>query len=60
MLRAHTPGDSEPATIVAILGGAAVNLTGNVLFKWSISRQPAYSHEVGLAVLGLATGMSRP
>jgi low temperature requirement protein LtrA len=42
---------SEPATIAVILGGPALYLLGNILFKRATASRPALSHLVGLALL---------
>ena len=42
---------TEPAIIAVILGGPALYLLGNILFKRATASRPALSHLVGLALL---------
>lgn len=56
-LLAHPLGHSSPQTVVAVLGGAALYLAGNAVFKWSISGNFPYSHATGLAVLAAAAAL---
>lgn len=60
---AHPAGHIDTKTAVALLGGPAVYLLGNVGFKWShVGRLPLY-HLVGLgllAALGPAVGVLTP
>jgi low temperature requirement protein LtrA len=52
---AHPDGHIEPAAAIAILGGPAIYLLGNVFFKRASARYYPLSHLVGLGVLaGLA------
>jgi len=50
------PGHAEAAAIVVILGGPALYLIGNALFKWVTNdrRGPPLSHLAGLGLLLLA------
>ena len=50
------PGHAEPAGVVVILGGPALYLVGNALFKWATNdrRRPPLSHLFGLGLLLLA------
>jgi low temperature requirement protein LtrA len=50
---AHPHGHIEPAAAVAILGGPAVYLLGNVFFKRASARYYPLSHLVGLGVLAV-------
>ena len=52
------PDHASLAGIIAILGGPALYLTGNALFKWLTRerRFPPLSHLVGLALLALMGG----
>jgi low temperature requirement protein LtrA len=50
---AHPLGSSEPRTTVAVLGGMALYLIGNTLFKWAIVGRLPASPVVGVLVLGL-------
>ena len=47
------PGHAEPAAFVVILGGPALYLIGNALFKWATNdrRGPPLSHLFGLGLL---------
>lgn len=47
------PGHAEDAGIAAILGGPALYLVGNALFKWVTNdrRLPPFSHLIGLLLL---------
>ncbi|HEY0231123.1 MAG TPA: low temperature requirement protein A [Dokdonella sp.] len=50
------PGHAEPAAIAAILGGPALYLIGNALFKWVTNdrRGPPLSHLLGIVLLLVA------
>ena len=48
---AHPDGHVDAKTALAVLGGSALYLVANAAFKWTISRQFARSHAVGVAVL---------
>ncbi len=50
---AHPLGHADAAAAAAIVGGPAIYLVGNLLFKWSVYGRPPLSHMVGLALLGL-------
>ncbi|MCL6711098.1 low temperature requirement protein A [Pseudomonas sp. R2.Fl] len=52
------PDHASPAGIVAILGGPALYLSGNALFKWLTRerRFPPLSHLAGLVLLALMGG----
>ena len=49
---AHPAGDTDAKTAIAVLGGAAIYLAGNLLFKWTIVRKISYSHLASIAALG--------
>jgi low temperature requirement protein LtrA len=53
LVLAHPTGHVEAAAVAAILGGPALYLVGNILFKHTIAGRPPLSHLVGLALLGL-------
>jgi low temperature requirement protein LtrA len=53
MAVAHPGGHAEPATIACLLGGPAIYLFGNLLFKRTSTRYFPLSHMVGLAVLAV-------
>ena len=48
----HPLGHAEPRTTVAVLGGVALYLTGNTLFKWAIAGRLPVSPIVGIVLLG--------
>lgn len=52
-LLAHPLGHTEPGAAAAILGGPAIFLIGNILFKSATSGRAPLSHFGGLAVLAL-------
>jgi low temperature requirement protein LtrA len=47
----HPLGHTEPSTTAVVLGGPALYLLGNILFKRTIASRLALSHLVGLALL---------
>ena len=49
----HPGGHTDLKTAAVILGGPALYLLGNVLFKWLSAPYFPLSHIVGLALLGL-------
>lgn len=54
---AHPLGHSSVQTVVAVIGGAALYLAGNSLFKYSISGKFPYSHLSGLAALSVTAAL---
>jgi len=50
---AHPTGHTDAKTAIALLGGAALYLFGNVLFKKAISGSTPWSHLVAIAALGM-------
>ena len=50
---AHPTGHTDVKTAIALLGGAALYLLGNVLFKKAISGFTPWSHLVAVAVLAM-------
>ncbi|MFZ1679782.1 MAG: low temperature requirement protein A, partial [Rhizobiaceae bacterium] len=48
---AHPHGQSGMATILTVVGGAAIYLAGNILFKMAFWGRPPLSHLAGLAAL---------
>jgi low temperature requirement protein LtrA len=50
---AHPTGHTDAKTAIALLGGAALYLLGNVLFKRAISGRILWSHLVAILPLGL-------
>ncbi|MEK7953188.1 low temperature requirement protein A [Luteolibacter soli] len=60
---AHPTGHTDAKTAIALLGGAALYLLGNVLFKKAISGRTPWSHLVAttaLALLGAASAHLAP
>lgn len=53
MLLTHPDGHVDSKTLVAFLGGPALYLTGNALFKWTTAGRVPLSHLVGLALVAL-------
>jgi low temperature requirement protein LtrA len=58
LLLAHPLGHSSVEATVAVLGGAALYLVGNSLFKYSISGNFPYSHVAAVATLAVAAALS--
>lgn len=52
LVLAHPTGHLEPKVTAAIVGGAALYLLGNLLFKREVAGFAPLSHLVGLALLG--------
>jgi low temperature requirement protein LtrA len=57
-LLAHPLGHGSLEAVVAVLGGAALYLAGNSLFKFSISGNFPYSHACGVAALAVTAALS--
>ncbi|WP_257388227.1 low temperature requirement protein A [Tahibacter caeni] len=55
---AHPLGHSSPATAVAVLGGSALYLLGNGLFKHSIVKVFPHSHVAALVLIAVAAACS--
>ena len=53
LVLAHPGGHVGGETAIALLGGPALYLIGNLLFKHTMSRKPILSHLVGLVLLAL-------
>jgi low temperature requirement protein LtrA len=51
LVLSHPLGHTEPSTIAVILGGPALYLLGNIMFKRTTAPRLALSHLVGLALL---------
>jgi low temperature requirement protein LtrA len=49
---AHPVGHTDAKTAIAVLGGAAIYLAGNFLFKWTTVGKISYSHLTAIATLG--------
>jgi len=49
---AHPLGPTDAKTAIAVLGGTAIYLAGNLLFKWTIAGMISYSHLTSIAALG--------
>ncbi|HEY4342798.1 MAG TPA: low temperature requirement protein A [Parvibaculum sp.] len=56
---AHPEGHLDFSVIAVILGGPALYLVGNTLFKWAIAGRMPLSHLVGLGLL-VGTGLAAP
>jgi low temperature requirement protein LtrA len=52
---AHPIGHTELKVAVAVLGGPALFLVGNLLFKSTIAGRPPLSHLLGLGLLAVLT-----
>lgn len=50
LILAHPSGHSEAATIWTSIGGTALYLVGNLLFKFYVAGRPPLSHLVGLGL----------
>lgn len=50
---AHPTGYTDMRTMIALLGGTALYLVGNLFFKWTVWRRVRYSHLFGLVALVL-------
>lgn len=48
---AHPHGHTSIATMVAMIGGTALYLVANILFKWLVFRGHPLSHYIGLGLL---------
>jgi low temperature requirement protein LtrA len=53
LVLAHPEGHVDGKTAIALLGGPALYLLGNALFKWSTAGRIPLSHLVGLVLLAL-------
>jgi low temperature requirement protein LtrA len=51
LVLAHPTGHLDGKTAAALLGGPALYLVGNLMFKRTVADRPALSHMVGLALL---------
>jgi low temperature requirement protein LtrA len=51
LVLSHPLGHTEPSTVAVILGGPALYLLGNILFKRTTASRLALSHLLGLALL---------
>ena len=49
---ANPVGAVDAKTAIAVLGGSAIYLAGNLLFKWAIVGRISYSHLISIAALG--------
>jgi low temperature requirement protein LtrA len=49
----HPHGHAELKTTAVLIGGPALYLAGNLLFKWTIAGWPPLSHLAGLALLAV-------
>jgi len=53
LVLAHPDGHADGRLVAALLGGPALYLLGNALFKWTTAGRVPLSHLVGLALLAL-------
>lgn len=63
LVLAHPLGHAEPAVVLAVVGGPALYIFGNLMFKWVTASSIPLSHVIGLALLfvsGLFGGMLDP
>jgi low temperature requirement protein LtrA len=51
LVLAHPSGHIDAATAAALLGGPALYLVGNLMFKRATADRPALSHMIGIALL---------
>jgi len=58
LVLAHPTGDTDAKTAAVLLGGPALYLLGNLVFKRTIADSPALSHMVGLGLLALLVPVS--
>ncbi|EJN04344.1 low temperature requirement protein A [Phyllobacterium sp. YR531] len=58
LILAHPSGHTEPAAIWTSIGGTALYLVGNLLFKFYVAGRPPLSHIAGLALCGLLAAFS--
>jgi low temperature requirement protein LtrA len=58
LVLAHPLGHVSPGVLAAALGGPALYLAGNALFKWIISSRLPYSHIAAIAALGVTGALS--
>lgn len=59
LVLAHPAGHLEFAATAVLLGGPALYLIGNTLFKWSVAGRVPLSHLIGLGLL-IAAGFAAP
>jgi low temperature requirement protein LtrA len=58
LVLAHPAGHSDFKTAIAVIGGPALFLVGNILFKRSATGRPTLSHWVGLVLLALLAAVT--
>lgn len=58
LVLAHPTGQTDARTAAVLLGGPALYLIGNLLFKRATGSSPALSHMVGLGILVLLIPLS--
>ena len=58
LVLAHPTGHTDAKTVVALLGGAALFLIGNILFKRATANRIPLSHLAGLALLAVLVPVS--
>ncbi|QJR11247.1 hypothetical protein DSM104443_02320 [Usitatibacter rugosus] len=60
---AHPTGHTDAKTAISVLGGTAIYLAGNLLFKWAIAGKVGHAHWISIVALGalaLATSHLSP
>lgn len=58
LILAHPLGHGEPSAILVILGGPALYIGGNILFKWTIAGRLPLSHLIGMGLLAALSPMA--
>jgi low temperature requirement protein LtrA len=58
LVLAHPEGHMETGTALAILGGPALYILGNLLFKANMASRVPLSHLLGLGLLGVGAAMA--
>jgi low temperature requirement protein LtrA len=53
LILAHALGHAEPQVVAVVIGGPALYLLGNLLFKRTLSNNMPLSHLIGLGLLAL-------
>lgn len=48
----HPTGHTDAKTAISVLGGTAIYLVGNLLFKWAITGKVGHSHWISIVALG--------
>ena len=59
IMLSHPEGHAEIRTTIPVVGGPALYVAGNLLFKYAISGRWQLSHLVGLSLFALAALLAR-